>query len=230
MDHRQPPHAQISQHGGMICQTLVELCPISIVGVNRGGVITLFNRAAEALLGQAAAEMLAGRPVIEVYADPAQARRVKKAMHSNDYGPSGRLEDYPLDLRHRDGSLILVRLWGFLLLEEEAETGSVGFFYDQRPAQAAQDARVAREKMAAVLQLAGALLHNLAQPLQVLLIDSGQLLAEVEAEHPMRESLEAIHASARGLTQLLEKIRRISRLESVAYSSGSRILDLDQPQ
>ena len=218
----------LSQHAGRLGRDLVDLCPICIMGVNRAGVITMFNRAAEALLGHPAAAMLEGRGVAEVYADPADARRVKKTMHGGDYGPPDRLEDYPLYLRHRDGSLIPVRLWGFLLVERGVEVGSVGFFYDLRAERAAQDARVAREKMAAVLQLAGALLHNLAQPLQVLLADSGQLLAETGADHPMRESLEAIHASARDLSQLLEKVRRISRLESAAYSAAGRILDLDR--
>lgn len=218
---------QASLHSDLLSRNLVDLCPICIVGVNRQGVITLFNRAAEALLGTPAGAVIGKRSVKDFYADPAEPRRVKKAMHTDQFGPPGRVEGMQLQMLGADGGQLPVRLWGFLLRELGQEMGSVGFFYDLRPERLIEHERLAQEKMAAVLQLAGALLHNLAQPLQVLLADSGLLLGETSEEAPALESLQAINDSARQISHILEKIRKLSSLKTTAYSGSSQILDLE---
>ena len=61
----------------MFSQRLLELCPIGVIGVDRQGLITIFNPAAERLVGRAAADAL-GRDVVSmVYGDAAEARRMK---------------------------------------------------------------------------------------------------------------------------------------------------------
>ncbi|MFH1060825.1 MAG: PAS domain S-box protein [Pseudomonadota bacterium] len=219
---------QVSLHSERLSRNLVDLCPICIVGVNRQGTITLFNRAAEALLGAETGAVVGKRAVTDFYADPAEPRRVKKTMHSDQFGPPGRVEGMQLQMQAVDGDGRPVRLWGFLHLEQGQEIGSVGFFYDLRPERLVEQERLAQEKMASVLQLAGALLHNLAQPLQVLLADSGLLLGETGEDGPALESLRAINTSARQIGQILDKIRKLSSLKTTRYSGGNQILDLDQ--
>lgn len=218
---------QTSLHSQRLSRDLVDLCPICIIGVNRQGVITLFNRAAETLLGFPAGEIIGRRSVTDLYVDLAEARGVKKAMHTDQCGPTGRVEGMQLTMLAADGNRLPVRLWGALLMEQGQEMGSVGFFYDLRPERQLEEERLAQGKMAAVLQLAGALLHNLAQPLQVLLADSGLLLGETSEDSSTLESLRAINASARQIGQALEKIRKLSSLKTTSYSA-SQILDLDQ--
>lgn len=211
-----------------INQRLVELCPICIIGVDRLGIFTIFNPAAEALLGLAAAEVVGRRSVTEFYADPDQARNIKKAMHEPDFGGAGRVEGYRLEVKDAQGNPRPVKVWGFLLREDGEEIGSIGFFYDLTAEIKAEQARLNQEKMAVVLQMAGAVLHNLTQPLQVLLGDSMAALQGVPQDDPVYESLEAIHASARSMAQLMDKIRKVSSLTSVPYSRGASVLDLEQ--
>jgi PAS domain S-box-containing protein len=222
------PCAPPSLAAAELNQRLVELCPICIIGVDRQGAVTIFNPAAEALLGLLAAEVVGLRSVTEFYADPSEARKIKKAMHGPDLGGPGRIEGYRFDVKDSAGRRHPVKLWGFLLREAGEEIGSVGYFYDLTAEIKAEQARLNQEKMAVVLQMAGAVLHNLTQPLQVLLGDSMAALHGVSQDDPVYESLEAIHASARSMAQLMEKIRKVSRLSSVPYARGTSVLDLEQ--
>lgn len=210
-------------------QKLLDLCPIGIIGVDRQGLITIFNPAAERLVGRAAADAL-GRDVVSmVYGDAAEARRMKKLLHSPQAGGPGRMEGVEAVIINAQGQPLPISLWAFLLVEDGAEVGSVGFFYDLSHQKRAEEARLAQEKMTAILEMAGAILHHLSQPLQVLVGDASYLLEETPQESPIRDSVEAIAQGVGNVKAVLEKIRRVSSPATAAYGKRSKITDLDAP-
>jgi PAS domain S-box-containing protein len=218
---------QVTQHSQMISQNLVEQCPIGIIGVNRRGMITMFNPAAESLLGRDRRDVLGQLDISVVYLSADEGRKIKKILHSPEHGRPGRLEGLDAVVRDAQGQPIPIKLWGFILLEDGAEVGSVGFFYDLREEKKAQESQIMKEKLQSILHMAGAVLHHLSQPLQVLVSDSNLLLQEVPPDHPTRESVEAIAQSINDIKGLLGKIGKISSTATTNYVGDTKILDLD---
>lgn len=108
-------------------QELVSLCPDPIIGVNRAGIVVLFNTAAERLLGYDAEEVIGKLAITHVYPTAEQARRIKKQL----YASSGQqIEGYETQLVSKGGRSIDIRLSAQLIVRDGEEFGSIGFFHD----------------------------------------------------------------------------------------------------
>lgn len=212
--------------GQDMARKLMDLCPIGIIGVDRQGRINIFNPAAERLTGRQASQALGQDVASIIYGDAAEARRIKKLLYSEELGGRGRLEGAEATGLNAQGQPLAISLWAFILYEQGAEVGSVGYFYDLSPQKRAEEARLAQEKMKAILEMAGAILHHLSQPLQVLIGDASLLLAETPQESPVRESVEAISQGVSEVGAVLDKIRRVSSPATTAYGHQGRIVDL----
>lgn len=219
-------NTQVTQHSGILVQRLLELCPIGTIGVNRKGVITIFNPAAELMTGRSRESVLGRANIAEVYQTPEDARQVKRLMYAQQHGGPGRLDGVEVTVKGPDGRTVPIRLWGFVLFEAGREVGNVGFFYDLTDEKKAQEAAVAQEKLNSVLEMAGAMLHHLSQPLQVLASGSSLLLKEIPPDAPLRESVEYVAQSVNDLKQILERIRGVSHANTTAYVGKSRIVSL----
>jgi diguanylate cyclase (GGDEF)-like protein/PAS domain S-box-containing protein len=111
-------------------ENLVALCPDGIIGVDRPGIITIFNRSAERLIGYDARDVVGKMSITRVYPSEQIAREVKKCIYSDEYGGPGRLENYEIDIEDSTGTKIPIRLSAILILQNGEEVGSVGFFHD----------------------------------------------------------------------------------------------------
>ncbi len=112
-------------------QNLVSLCPDAIVGIARDGTIILFNEAAERLSGFSAREVINRVNIGNLfYKSMDDARELKRKIYSDDYGGPGCLDELEIEIRHRSGHRVPIRLSATLLFENGKEVGSVGFFHD----------------------------------------------------------------------------------------------------
>ncbi len=111
-------------------KSLVTLCPDGIIGVDRQGIINIFNPTAECLTGLEAARVVGHMHIAELYGSPQVARWIKKQMHGPEMGGPQRLEGLEVEVKHRDGHLVPIRLSAVLILDQGREVGSVGFFHD----------------------------------------------------------------------------------------------------
>lgn len=115
-------------------ERLVSGVPDVIVAVNQLGQVVFFNDGAEAALGYSRAEAL-GRPVMQFYASPEEARRVAAAMRSAEGGAPDTLVDFPTTFLTRDGRQILVSISGSALVDEDANVvAMVGISRERRGA------------------------------------------------------------------------------------------------
>ncbi len=112
---------------------LVALCPDGVIAINRSGLITIFNRAAEALTGHSAEETIGKRNIIDIYPSPEIARDIKRHLYSDTYGEKGYLEGYSIEIKTETGQKIPIRLSAALIYKNNEEVGSVGFFHDLSP-------------------------------------------------------------------------------------------------
>jgi len=86
-----------------------------------------------------------------------------------------------------------------------------------------------RERLQGVLEMAGAVCHELNQPLQSVSGFSELLLMDMETSDPNHERLKNIKMGIEWIGELTRKIMKITRYRSKNYMNGkSRILDIDQ--
>ncbi len=111
-------------------ESLVGICPDPIIGIDRGGTVTLFNEAAQNLTGWKSGEVLGRMRVTRLYQPPEMARQVKKIMHGPEKGGIGRVRNLEVKLVNREGKSVPILLSAVILAEDGVEVGSVGFFHD----------------------------------------------------------------------------------------------------
>ncbi len=109
---------------------IVGLCPDAIIGINRQGVVTIFNEAAENLTGWKSDEVLGKMKVSQFYHPTSQARLVKKLMYNPDSSGVGQVKNVEVAVNTRDGNTVPIMLSAVVLQEDGVEVGSVGFFHD----------------------------------------------------------------------------------------------------
>ncbi len=90
-----------------------------------------------------------------------------------------------------------------------------------------QKQRQERERLQGVLEMAGAVCHEINQPLQIAAGMSEILLLDMSAEDPGYAPLQNIQAQVHRIGSLTRKIMQITRYQSKSYLKG-HIVDIDQ--
>lgn len=86
-----------------------------------------------------------------------------------------------------------------------------------------------RQRLQGVLEMAGAVCHELNQPLQVVSGYTEMLLTEVKADDPIRESLEKILEGVEKMGNLTGKLMQITDYQTRGYLDGKlSIIDIDR--
>ena len=194
---------------------LVECLPEAVVAADGQGRVLYFNSSASRLLGWSASEALERLRTPDLYADPADARTVMVRLRQRTAGLPGSAEPMNVDLRHRDGSRVPVRLTASWV-RSATSIGTVGVFADRRPLAEMEDRlRLAtelvsdRERRVEATDIGPRLASELAQPMTIALahldlaVESGQLpeLAEDRVLQAL-EQLERVRAIVHELTRL----------------------------
>ncbi len=86
-----------------------------------------------------------------------------------------------------------------------------------------------KEKLQALVELAGAVCHEMNQPMQVTLVDLAECMMMREFESgPARRKLEKIRQQLNSLREMSRKLMHIARYETRDYVKGEKIIDLDK--
>lgn len=84
-----------------------------------------------------------------------------------------------------------------------------------------------KEKLQGVLEMAGAVCHELNQPLQSVIGFSELLLMDMKEDDAKYQTLIKIKSSIDRIGELTKKIMGITRYQSKSYLSKSWIIDID---
>ncbi|OMH30334.1 sensor domain-containing diguanylate cyclase [Motiliproteus sp. MSK22-1] len=109
---------------------LARICPDPIIGVDRAGYITLFNRAAEKLLGYDAKEVIGTLNIADIYHPPEAGREVKRLMYNSEINGYGQIQGHESALKDRNDRIVPIQISATLVMENDKEIGSIGFFHD----------------------------------------------------------------------------------------------------
>ncbi len=82
------------------------------------------------------------------------------------------------------------------------------------------------EKLAGVLEMAGAVCHELNQPLQSISGFSQLLMMEMDKKDPKYEYIAIIKQQVDKMGEITKKLMRITRYETVKYIDSTRIIDI----
>ena len=90
-----------------------------------------------------------------------------------------------------------------------------------------QDRLVEAERNRVLTQAAGAAAHEINQPLTVLIGMAELLMFQTEANNPHRENIQALHESARRISDIVKKMGQIRQYVTKPYLDGIDIIDID---
>ena len=93
--------------------------------------------------------------------------------------------------------------------------------------QAEQD-RLERERLQAVIEMAAAVCHEINQPMQVVSGHSDLLLKNIAEDHPLYERVKEINDQISKMGKITNKLMRITRYETREYVGGKKMIDIDR--
>jgi PAS domain S-box-containing protein len=142
-------------------QKLVESCPDIIISVDKQGTITFYNDGARQNLGFSYDEVL-GKNVLEIYPSIEEARRVMRAMRTNDGEAKGRITNFETVFKTRKGEKVPVAISASITYDDQGnESGSIGFAKDIRAIRR-------RDQLVTLGEIAVGLSHEINNSLEVL--------------------------------------------------------------
>lgn len=204
-----------------------------VVGDLRGDVL-LFNRAAARIFGYEPHDVI-GRRALEKLYPPGVARDVMRKIRGPEFGGSGRLEDFRVDMLSAKGEKIPVMLSAALVMDKDEPIGSIGVFTDIRDKlqmearlERAQEELQSRQKQAIVAELAGAAAHELNQPLTSVIGYAELLRRRLSESQELANAASVIITESERMAEIVRKVGRITRYETKSYVGGAKILDLEK--
>jgi PAS domain S-box-containing protein len=215
-------------------ERLIDSTVDAIIAADMRGNVILFNQGAERLYGYSADQVIGKIPVWELYEDGVP-RQVMRMLRSTSYGGVGRLEQTRREIKARSGELVPVNMTASIIYEEGREVATVGIFSDlreririeQRLLQA-QERLELSEKHALVAELAGAAAHELNQPLTSIIGYTQLIQRQGQKDAPHMRSLGIILRESERMAEIVKKIGRITKYETVEYLGGANIIDLNK--
>ena len=84
------------------------------------------------------------------------------------------------------------------------------------------------ERLQGVLEMAGAVCHELSQPMQVLSIYCERFLKEMSQENPAYEDVGNIMDKIDRIASITRKLQTIASYETKEYIEGKKIIDIEK--
>jgi len=92
----------------------------------------------------------------------------------------------------------------------------------------AEEERLERERLQVLLEMAGAVCHELNQPMQAISGYSENLVLNVKKDDPLYSKLKKIMELTRSMGDITGKLMKITRYETKDYVQGIKIIDIDK--
>ena len=100
-------------------------------------------------------------------------------------------------------------------------------FVDISESKRAEKVKIEREKLQGVIEMAGAICHEMNQPMQAVSGYSELLLMDISEDNPMFTNIQKIKGQIDRMGKITEKLKAITRYETKDYLKG-KIIDIDR--
>jgi len=105
---------------------------------------------------------------------------------------------------------------------------ALGIIRDISDRKLAEEERLKKEKLQSILEMTGAVCHELNQPLQSLIFASDDLIADMSEDNPLYKHAAEITGQADNLGKITKKLMGITKHETKDYIKGVKIIDIDK--
>jgi len=138
---------------------------------------------------------------------------------------NGNITNAEADIKTRNGDIKHVLLSSAnIYIQDKAYRFTV--VHDITERKRAEEVELEKEKLQGVLEMAGALCHEINQPLQVVSGFSEILLIDLESSDPKYNTIKSIEANINRIGILMRKIMGITHYQSKSYLKG-KIVDIE---
>ncbi len=127
------------------------------------------------------------------------------------------------------GTIIPVSISGSTFKDKNNNViGSVIGFQDIGERKKAEEALKQREKLNGVLEMAGAVCHELNQPAMAIQGYAEIFLMNIDTDNPLHEKVDKIKEQVDRIGLLTKKLMNITKYETREYTKGQKIVDIDK--
>jgi len=141
---------------------------------------------------------------------------------------SGNLEMNTIEYEGSDEKIINLEVFAYPMLNDSGNpVAIVEYVRDITQRKKAEEIIQDRSKFQGVLEMAGAVSHELNQPMQVVSIISEMLMADFKQDHSNYENIKTIKEQTMRMGTITEKLMRVTRYETKDYLKG-KIIDIDR--
>jgi PAS domain S-box-containing protein len=112
-------------------------------------------------------------------------------------------------------------------IQYQGNRAVLGYFMDITQNKQAEEDRKEKEKLQALLELAGAVGHELNNPLQVVLTCSQKLGAQPTEDPLRRQMLHLLQKNIQKVVEITQKCQSITQYATKEYVRGKRIIDIN---
>ena len=135
--------------------------------------------------------------------------------------------DYEVELTRKDASRFPVHIKLNCADTQDPTAWTIATLTDLSRKKAAEKEKYEKERLQGVLEMAGAVCHEINQPLQAIIGYSELLLMNTEDDRAKdTESLATIQSQAARIGEITKKLSGITRYRTVDYSGTTRIVDI----
>ncbi|MBU1343166.1 MAG: PAS domain S-box protein [Proteobacteria bacterium] len=129
----------------------------------------------------------------------------------------------------KEGNIIPVSISGSTYRDKDDKViGSVINLQDISERKQAQETIKQKEKLKGVIEMAGAVCHELSQPAMIIAGYTEIFLMNIEKENPLYEKVDKIKEQVHRIGSLTKKLMNITKYETREYSEGKKIVDIDK--
>lgn len=202
--------------------TLFELLPVGILLEDDQGTILHVNQAFCRFLGYNSEELIGEK--VHLLAHPDVRDQVNKNISQL---LAGKVLKHNEKSVRKDGTICYMELNETKVSLSNGKEGILCIAEDYTERVKAQEEHILKEKLQGILEMAGAVCHELNQPLTTIFITS-DLVLDFPLRENIKENITVIKDEAIRIGQISEKLMNITKYKTRDYINGNKIFDLDK--
>ncbi|MFH1984476.1 MAG: PAS domain S-box protein [Pseudomonadota bacterium] len=213
------------RHSNEILNNILSASPVGI-GLLEDDVIQWANTEMSTMFGFRSEDECRGQKIASIYTSAEEYERVIRQIKENL--KSGRPPEVDAAYQRRDGQTFTGHFKMSCPDPSNPSKRAIFTIHDISWRLQAEKERIQREKLQGVLEMAGAVCHEMNQPLQGIFGYAETCMFGLDKDHPLYEKLEKIVGFSARMGQITNKLQHITTYATKDYTAGVKIIDIDR--
>ena len=205
---------------------LADLLPQPVFELDLEGNFTYSNLCGLEAFGYSNEDLENGVNVLELFIEE-ERQRVRQNIHKRLAGEE--FEDHEYTGLRKDGSTFPILVYSAPIVVHNEPVGLRGIVIDITDRKQAVEEQGQRERLQGVIEMAGAVCHELSQPMQIISIYSQLLMADKREDNSLHGNIKKIKTQIDRMEKIKNNLMRITRYERKDYIfDGEKIIDIEK--